>query len=97
MTSSARIPILDPALSIIVSKKLHLDRVSNELRKELSVELCNHHEALLPPGHFQKGSLVFERLLNLSPFFPETIHFPKKAGRSMKVLYGICTFSNFEE
>ena len=79
MTSSARIPILDPALLIIVSSMLHLGQVSNEQHKVLSVELCNRHEALLPAGHFQKDSLVLERLpdgLYLSPFLLESIHFP---------------------
>ena len=74
MTSSAKILILDPALSIIIPKMQHFGRVSNESRKALSVELCNHHEVLLPPGHFQKDSLKSERLLDglyLSPFLPE--------------------------
>ena len=58
MTSSARIPILDPALLIIVPNIRHFGSVSNELLEVPSVELCNHHEVLLPPGHFQKKGFV---------------------------------------
>ena len=99
MTSSARIPILDPALLTIAPTIPHFGRVFNELREVLSVERCNHHEVLLPPGHFEKDSLVLERLpdgLYLSPFLPETIHFPIWTGSSMKVLYEIRTLSNCE-
>ena len=54
MTSSDRTHILDPALLIIVPNIQHFGRVSNESRKVPSVDLCNHHEAPLPLGHFQK-------------------------------------------
>ena len=98
MTSSARIPILDPALLIIVRKKGHFGRVSNVLRKVPSVELWNHHE-VLPPSHFQQGSLVLEKLpdgLYLS-FIPESTHFQTWTRSSMNVFCEICTFSNCEE
>ena len=39
----------------------HLGCVSNELRKMLSVGLFDHHEVLLPPGHFHMDLLVLER------------------------------------
>ena len=45
----------------------------------LSVELCNHHEIILPPGLFQKDSWMLERLpdgLYLSPFLPGINPFP---------------------
>ena len=92
-------PILDPALLVIVPNIQHFGCVSNEFRKVLSVELCNHHEVLLPPFHFQKDSLVFERLpdgLCFSPILLESIHFSIRTGSSMKFLYEIRTFSNCE-
>ena len=66
----------------------------------LSVELCNHHEVLLLPGHFQNDLLVLERLpdgLLLSPCLTESIHFPIWTGSSMKVLSGTNTLSNLED
>ena len=76
-----------------------LDNRTQSTAKVLSVELCNHHEILLPPGHFQMDSLVLERLPNglyRSPFFPESIHFTIWTASSMKVLHEICNFSNLE-
>ena len=58
----ARIAILDPALWIIVFNLLHFGRASNTLSNVLSEEPCNHHVVSLPPGHFQKDSLVLHCL-----------------------------------
>ena len=96
MTSSARISIVDPALLIIVPNKQHFSCVSNELLEVPYVEQWDHHEVLLPPGHFQKDSLVLGRLpdgLYLSPFFPESIQIQIRIGSSMKLFFEIRTFS----
>ena len=81
LTSSARIPILDPALLVIVPNIRLFGCLSNVLRKVSSVELCDPHEAFLPPGHFQKDSLVLERLSVFIFLFSsrlESIHVPMK-------------------
>ena len=63
------------------------------------MKLKNHHEAHLPPSHFQQDPLVSDRVpdgLYPSPFIPESIHVQKKSGSSMKVFSEKCTSSNFE-